>query len=150
MSRDSNGGEPARHSAQKAEETTSPAPRGRSVAEWTTLTISVLVILALVGLVAYVSVNDGNRPPRIEATAETGEMLHEGALYSLPVTVTNRGDETAQEVRIVAEVTTGASEPETAEFTIEVLAGGETTRGTVVFTADPATNPLTVAVNSFQ
>ncbi len=150
MSRDSNGGEPARQSARNADETTASAPRGRSVAEWTTLIISALLILFLVGLVTSVSVTDGNQPPLIEATAETGEILHEGALYYLPVTVTNRGDETAQEVRILAEVTTGDGALETAEFTIEVLAGGEVMQGTVVFTVDPAANQLTVAVNSFQ
>jgi len=150
MSHHHDGGDPARQASEKGDETTATAPRGRSVAEWTTLTISVLLILALVGLVIYVSVNDGNRPPVIETTAETGQILHEGAIYYLPVTVTNHGDETAQEVRIVAEVTTAESEPETAEFTIEVLAGGETMQGTVVFTADPAANPLTVAVNSFR
>jgi uncharacterized protein (TIGR02588 family) len=70
--------------------------------------------------------------------------------YYLPVAVTNRGGRTAEEVLIMAELVTGEGPPETAEFVIDFLAGGETGEGTVVFPADPSAGELTVRVVSFR
>ena len=56
-------------------------PRERSVAERTTLAISIILILGLVALVTYVSINGGNEPPIVEAKPLLAEMRHEGELY---------------------------------------------------------------------
>jgi uncharacterized protein (TIGR02588 family) len=53
-------------------------------------------------------------------------------------------------VVIQAELSTGAGAPEVTEFTIDFLAGGETTEGTTVFTTDPSAGELTVSVTSFR
>ena len=124
--------------------------RGRSAAEWTTLAISIILIVGLVALVTYVSINGGNEPPIVEAKPLPAEMRHEGESYYLPVTVTNRGGRTAQEVLIQAELVGSDGSSEETDFTLDFLAGGETREGTVVFTADPSTGELTIAVASFQ
>jgi uncharacterized protein (TIGR02588 family) len=123
---------------------------GRTVAEWTTLSISIILILGLVALVTYVSIFGGNQPPIVEARALDQEIWHEGVTYYLPVAVTNRGGRTAEEVLIMAELVTGEEPPETAEFVIDFLAGGETGEGTVVFPVDPSAGELTVRVVSFR
>ena len=122
----------------------------RTVAEWTTLSISVILILGLVALVAYVSISGGNQPPIVEARPLDQEIRHEGATHYLPVAVTNRGGRTAQEVLVMAELVRGEEPPETAEFTIDFLTGGETMEGTVVFASDPSAGELTVRVVSFR
>jgi uncharacterized protein (TIGR02588 family) len=124
--------------------------RERSVAERTTLAISIILILGLVALVTYVSINGGNEPPIVEAKPLPAEMRHEGELYYLPVTVTNRGGRTAQEVLVQAELVGSDGSTEETDFTLDFLAGGETREGTVVFTTDPSTGELTIAVASFQ
>jgi len=124
--------------------------RGRTVAEWTTLAISIALILGLVALVTYVSLTGGSNPPIVEARPLDAEVRHEGESYYLPVEVTNRGGRTAEEVLIQAELVGGDGAPETAELTIDFLAGGETAEGTVVFTADPLSGELTIGVASFQ
>jgi uncharacterized protein (TIGR02588 family) len=144
------GGELAPPSQKDADRRGSPAYRGHSVAEWSTLTISGLLILGLVGLVISLSVSGGHQPPRIEVTAAMREIRYEEERYYLPITVTNHGDEAAQEVRIRADLVTSDETSETAEFTIDVLAGGETAEGTVVFAMDPAATLLSVAVESFR
>ena len=124
--------------------------RRRTGPEWLTLAISTALVLAVVGLVVYLSVTGGVRPPTFAATPLAEEIRHEGETYYLPVTVTNEGDLTAADVVVVAELTTGADPPETAEFTIDFLAGGETAEATVAFTADPTAGDLTVGVASFR
>jgi uncharacterized protein (TIGR02588 family) len=123
--------------------------RRRSVAEWTTLAISLTIIVGLVALVTYVSITGGNEPPIVEARPLAAEVRHEGDAYYLPVAVTNRGGRTAEQVLIQAELA-GDGSSETSEFTIDFLAGGETTEGTAVFAKDPSAGELTVDVASFQ
>jgi uncharacterized protein (TIGR02588 family) len=124
--------------------------RGRSAAEWTTLAISMILILGLLALVTYVSITGGSEPPIVEARPLPEEIRHEGESYYLPVTVTNRGGRTAEEVLIMAELVTGDGSAEETEFTLDFLAGGETREGTAVFATDPSSGELTIDVASFQ
>jgi len=124
--------------------------RERTAAEKITLAISVFLILGLVALVTYVSITGGGEPPVVEARPLPDEIRHEGESFFLPVAVTNRGGQTAEEVMIQAELAGSDGSPESAEFTLDFLAGGETREGTVVFASDPATGELTVDVASFQ
>ena len=124
--------------------------RGRTAAEWTTLAISVSLIVALVALVTYVSISGGNEPPIVEARPLLEEIRREGQSYFLPVAVTNRGGRTAEEVLIQAELAGGDGSSQQTEFTLDFLAGGETREGTVVFATDPAAGELTIDVASFQ
>jgi uncharacterized protein (TIGR02588 family) len=122
----------------------------RSAAEWTTLAISIIIIVGLIVLVTYVSITGGNEPPIVEARPLMAEIRHEGDSYYVPVAVTNRGGRTAEQVLIQAELNGSAESPETSEFTIDFLASGETTDGTAVFATDPVTGEVTVDVASFQ
>jgi uncharacterized protein (TIGR02588 family) len=124
--------------------------RGRSAAEWTTLAISIILILGLLALVTYVSMTGGNEPPIVEARTVDQEIRHEGESYYLPVSVTNRGGRTAEEVVIQAELAGSDGSSEASEFTLDFLAGGETREGTAVFATDPLAGELTIDVASFQ
>jgi uncharacterized protein (TIGR02588 family) len=123
--------------------------RGRSPAELIAFAISVILIVAVVGLTAYLSLARGDSPPVIDAAPRTAEVRHEDGSYYLPIDVTNRGSETVVAVLVQAELSS-AGETQNAELTIDFLASGETAEGTVVFTTDPATGDLKVEVVSFQ
>jgi uncharacterized protein (TIGR02588 family) len=125
-------------------------PRTRSVAERTTLAVSIILILGLLALVTYVSMTGGSEAPIVEAKSLETEIRHEGESYYLPVAVTNRGGRTAEEVVIQADLTGSNQSAEESEFTLDFLAGGETREGTVIFTTDPRSGELTVDVSSFQ
>jgi uncharacterized protein (TIGR02588 family) len=125
-------------------------PRERSAAERTTLAISIILILALLALVTYVSITGGDKPPIIEARPLDQEIRHEGESYYLPVAVTNQGGRTAEEVVIQAELAGSDGSSEVSEFTLDFLAGGETREGSTVFATDPLTGELTIDVASFQ
>jgi uncharacterized protein (TIGR02588 family) len=150
MRSNGDGGAQDQRAGREADRDDSQERSGRTVAEWTTLSISVILILGLVALVTYVSISGGNQPPIVEARPLDQEIRHEGATHYLPVVVTNRGGRTAQEVLIMAELVRGEEPPETAEFTIDFLAGGETMEGTVVFASDPSAGELTARVVSFR
>ena len=124
--------------------------RGRSAAEWTTLAISIILILGLLALVTYVTITGGNEPPIVEARSLLDEIRHEGDSYFLPVAVTNHGGRTAEEVLVQAQLIGGDGSQEETEFTLDFLVGGETREGTVVFATDPLTGELTIDVASFQ
>ncbi len=141
---------PDRQHAREAGGQESGERNDRSVAEWTTLIIGVVLILGLVGLVTYQYVSGGNEPPIVAATPLAQEVRHEEGAYFLPIAVTNHGDQTAEDVMIQAELVSGEGTPESTEFTIDFLAGGETEQGTVIFSTDPLTGELTVAVASFR
>jgi uncharacterized protein (TIGR02588 family) len=124
--------------------------RGRSAAEWTTLAISVILILGLLALVTYVSITGGNEPAIVSATPLPDEIRQEGEAYYLPVAVTNHGGRTAEEVLVQAELVRGDGSAEETQFTLDFLAGGETREATAVFATDPLTGELTIDVASFQ
>ena len=146
----SNHAQPDRQRGQEAGREEPEGRGGRSVAEWTTLTIGVILILGLVGLVTYLYVSGGNQSPIIAVTPLDQEIQHQEGSYFLPVAVTNRGDQTAEDVMIQAELVTGEEAPEMSEFTIDFLAGGETEEGMVVFSTDPLAGDLTLDVASFR
>ncbi len=128
----------------------STLPLGRSAAEWTTLIISLLVIAGLVGLVVVLSVTGGADPPRFAAAPLLEDVRQDEAAYYLPIEVTNLGRLPAQDVRVVGELAAPGAEPVTAEFTIDILAGGESRAGTMIFSDDPTAYTLSVRVESFR
>lgn len=122
----------------------------RSAAEWATLGISVAILVAVVGVVTYLHLSGDERPPIITVEARLDEVRRDANAYYLPVDVRNRGDRTAEEVTIQAELNTGSGAPLTAEFAITFLAGGEQAQGTFVFSEDPSAGALTVQPVSYQ
>jgi uncharacterized protein (TIGR02588 family) len=123
---------------------------GRTVAEWTTLGISLAILALVFATITWLWVRDTARPATVEVTPVTEDIRHAGDVWYLPLDVVNRGDATAEDVAVEAELDTGAGEPETAEITFSFLASGETARGIVVFTSDPASGDLTIRPVSFK
>ena len=140
MSRDTD-----HHAAQPAPTTDT----SRSLAEWTTLAISLAIVLGVVALVLTLSIADGAKPPVIVVEPRLDGVRQEADRYYLPVVVRNEGSDTVEDAMIEVELDLGEDEPETAELTVVFLAGGEEAKGTVVFTADPRTGELTARAVSF-
>ena len=125
------------------------AAPARSGAEWVTLGVSCLVLLVLVALILGQAVFGGSQPPAVRLRTEAVER-RAGGLFYLPVRVTNTGDETAEAVQVLAELTVGGEVVEDGDQTIDFLSGGETHELEFVFTTDPATGTVDVRVASFQ
>lgn len=121
----------------------------RSAAEWTTLGISLVILLSIFGLVTSFAVSGDDQPATISVEALTAEVRFDGGLYYVAVEVTNRGDHTVEDVVVEAELDTGSGTPITADFTIVFLAGGERVQGTFVFEEDPRQGELTAHAVSY-
>lgn len=123
--------------------------RARSIAEWTSLGISLSILLVLVGLVGYEAVAGGTRPPMIEVTPRLDAIRRANDAYHVPIEITNGGDATAEDVRVRVSLGSDDGEREATELLVPFLAGGATANGTAAFRADPAQRRLTVDGISF-
>lgn len=121
--------------------------RDRSVAEWVTFGVSVLILLVLVVLIG-VEAGEPDRPalPRVVAS---GPAERHGDRWLVPVKVRNDGGATAERVQVVAELTVGTETVE-AEQEVEFLARDETAEVAFVFEEDPAAGRLDVRVTGFS
>ncbi len=126
---------------------TARAPSG---AERITLAISSALVLAVVGLLIYLQATGGDEPPVFAASPLLAGLRHADDAWYLPIAVANRGDQLAEQVLVRAELTAGAGPAHTAEFTIEMLPGGESAEGVAVFPADPLSGELAVQVASYR
>jgi uncharacterized protein (TIGR02588 family) len=117
----------------------------RTTAEWVSLAGAAAVVLLLVGLiVAQIPGSDRPAAPeaRVDGVRQAADTFH------VDVTVDNRGERSATNVQISAELTIGV-DTVTGDQTIDFLSGGEQQRLTFVFTQDPASGDLQVAVTGF-
>lgn len=115
----------------------------RTTAEWVSLFISVAIVLALVGGLVYQIFAGGNRPPTIEVKPLMEEIRQEGDSYYLSLDITNSGDRTAENVEVMLSLDSGEDDPETMQFQVQFLDGGETENQTVIFKNNPAEGELT-------
>lgn len=122
----------------------------RSIAEWTTLAISVTILLTIIGLIGWLHFMGGGRPAAIVVEPQADQFRQEASGYYLPVVIRNEGDTTVQDVQIQGELDTGSGEPETAEFVIPFLVGGEEVDGTFIFQSDPSQGELTTVAGSYK
>ena len=126
-----------------------PGPQ-RLIAQRVTLGISLLIVAGVVALIAYQQVAGGNRPPAIDVQWQLQNVRQEAGIYYVPVEVTNRGDATAEDLRIRPAFSASGDRRDLAELVIPFLAGGETVEGTIALPEDPARGTLTVTSISFM
>ncbi len=128
----------------------SPSRRSsRDLPELITLVLSIGIVAALVGGVAFVQLSSGDRPPVISAGASLDEIQAVVGGFQLQVVVRNDGDRAAEAIRLVVvqEVEGRTSEH---EIEIDFLAGGAVARATVILRSDPRRSTVRVEVRSFQ
>ena len=122
----------------------------RSIAEWTTLAISVAILVGILGLISWLHFNGDNQPPIVTVEPRLDQVRQEESGYYLPVVVRNEGGATIEDVQVQAELDSGSGSPETADFTITFLVGGERVNGTFIFQNDPSQGDLTTAAGSYK
>lgn len=119
--------------------------RVRTNAEWASLVGSCLVLAVLVGLIAAQLASTRERPSPV---AEVAGHRQADGFHHVEVVVTNRGDDTAANVQVTAELTIDG-EVTSADQTIDFLAGDEEDDLVFTFEDDPADGELSVVVSGF-
>lgn len=118
----------------------------RGPAEWASLGVSSLVLLVVVILIlAQIPGEDLPAAP----AAEVEQITTVDQSHHVQVNVRNRGDATAAQVQVVAELVVD-DETMAAEQVIEFLSGGETHQLVFIFDHDPEAGELRTRVASFS
>ena len=121
----------------------------RSPAEWTTFSIALLILAAIVGLVIYKWLTQKNQPP-VLSISSSSEVREAPGQYYVPFSVTNTGGETAESVQVIAELRINGDVEESGEQLIDFLASGEKEEGAFVFSRNPRQGKLVVRVASYK
>ena len=103
--------------------------------EWLVFTASLILVMSTLGYLVYDGATFGEAPPSIEF--QLGQPQQRSNRFVVPVSVTNRGDETAQGVHIEVTLESGGKEQENADFEIAFLPRHSTRKGWVTFKTDP-------------
>ena len=103
--------------------------------EWLVFTASLILVMSTLGYLVYDGATFGEAPPSIEF--QLGQPQQRSNRFVVPVSVTNRGDETAQGVHIEVTLESGGKEQENADFEIAFLPRHSTRKGWVTFRTDP-------------
>jgi uncharacterized protein (TIGR02588 family) len=115
--------------------------------EWVVFGVGLLLVAATLGFLVYDGATAGDAPADIEV--RLGEPRRAGQGFLVPVTVSNRGGETAEGVTV--EVTLeGGAEAERGELTVAFLPRGSTREGWVSFSKDPRAGRLTARALGYE
>ncbi|MBW3634771.1 MAG: hypothetical protein KY456_17265 [Chloroflexi bacterium] len=125
--------------------------RRRSVAEWVTLSLSVLVVgaLVVVALVEESRRQEGDQVA-LQVTFDTERAAARGESYYVPYTVQNTGSEAISSAEIWIDVYDGEQLVEAAEVIVQFLPLQGRQDGVFVTTHDPASLSLESRVESIQ
>lgn len=119
----------------------------RSTAEWVTFAIACVVLGLVVGAIASLRIGGKPSPPAFNVSPIPAR--EQGGRFHVRAMVENTGDETAENVQVVAELQTGTEAPVEAEQTIDFLSGGDQEEVEFVFADDPRSGALEIEVRSF-
>ena len=115
-------------------------------AEWVTFAVAALIVLGVLGAILS-QVASPSAPPSPGVEVEAAQ--ERDGRWFVPATVTNEGDETAQDVQVTATLTTDDGEV-TSDQVVAFLAGGEEQEIEFVFDEDPGDGELVVEVGSYS
>ena len=117
--------------------------------EWVVFGVGLLLVLSTLAYLVYDGATSADTPPDIEV--RLGEPRRGGPGFLVPVTVFNRGGETAGGVTVeVVLEGAGSPEPERGEFTLAFLPRRGTREGWVAFRSDPRAGRLTARALGYE
>lgn len=137
----------------KTGEQSQPASGGRSartVAEWISLGISILLILGMAAYLVYQGLQP--HPPYLPIAVRPlwSQMEHGGGRYLLPLEVKNQGRRTARQLVVEVESTGPEGKPEKREITVDYLGERSTQKVYLSFDRDPRQAQLKAAPSYYQ
>ena len=117
--------------------------------EWIVFGVGLLLVASTLSYLVYDGATAADTPPDVEVNL--GEPQPGGVGFLVPVTVFNRGGQTAEGVSVeVVLETGGAPGEERGEFTVAFLPRGGTREGWVSFRSDPRAGRLTARAPGYE
>lgn len=122
--------------------------RVRSTAEWVTFSVACAVLLIVIAAIASLGIGGpGDAPAFTVSSLGTREV---DGRFHVRASVENRGQQTAENVQVVAHLQPPAGDPEEAEQVIDFLSGGDEEEVEFVFAGNPSAGELGIEVRSFK
>jgi uncharacterized protein (TIGR02588 family) len=120
------------------------SPRTSTVAkhplEWIVFAVSLAVVAGTVGFLAWDAVRGEDSPAAL--SVELGRPEPRDGVWAVPVTIRNRGHETAENVTVEVILETPGAEPERADFDAAFVPRQSKREGWVTFRSDPSRGRL--------
>jgi uncharacterized protein (TIGR02588 family) len=137
--------------SQKAKDSDSRGerPAGRRLAEWFTLGISTLLVVAVAGILAYEAMRGDSPFVPISVEVMKDEAVKVGQQYVVPVQVQNRGAKTVRDLTLRVKQN-GGREQDGHELRIDYLGEGAEQRVYVYLQSDPREEKLEVRAVAYQ
>jgi uncharacterized protein (TIGR02588 family) len=123
--------------------------KGRSPAEWATFGVAAAILSTVIGLVLYIWLGQQRQPPILSVTYEKTIRQVDGQFY-VSFVIKNKGGETVESVRVIAELETNNGIKEQGEQEVDFLSGGEEEEGAFVFVKNPKSGKLKLRVTSYK
>lgn len=116
--------------------------------EWLVLAVSTLLVLATASFLIFEALRERNPIPIVEI--DLGRPIPQGAGFLLPVTATNRGDETAE--RLLVEVTMKGPDGKESQSQVEIefVPRGSRREGWVRFEGEPVGAAFQARILGFE
>lgn len=105
--------------------------------EWCVFAMSLALVGSVLCYLTYHALFNKSTPPVLEV--ELGAAQRQAGYYEMPVTVHNRGDQTAEAVQIEVRLTKPDASHEQAGFEIQFVPPRSSRQGVVSFQTDPQT-----------
>jgi uncharacterized protein (TIGR02588 family) len=108
--------------------------------EWVVFALSLVLVAGTVGFLVWDAVRGGRSPAAL--SVELGRPEPRAGGWAVPVTLRNRGDETAEGVKVEVTLETPGTPPETADFEAAFVPRQSKREGWVTFRNDPSRGRL--------
>ncbi|HVF10951.1 MAG TPA: TIGR02588 family protein [Abditibacteriaceae bacterium] len=120
--------------------------------EWTTFTVALVLVTGTIGYLIFDAVTTRPTPPRLAIHLGKPQRMTTGGSeqFLVPVTVTNRGGQTAQGVQIEVTLARAGHAPEEAGFEIPFMPRQATRHGGVTFRSDPRQGRLQTRILGYE
>lgn len=124
------------------------AETGIPRSEWAAACVGAALLAAAVGYLVWNAVVSTDSPPDLSVAVERVERLSDG--WRAQVRAVNRGDTTAAEVAVEAELIHAGRSPERVTITFDYIPADSERTGGVLFRNDPAAGTLTVRAIGYR
>ena len=140
-----------RDDRRSAGEGSDARPKDRTVAEWTTLAISAVVVLALIGAaLAEIFLRDDPSGAVVSIELAPGEAeVRDGQTY-IPFEVRNHGADSATDIVAIVEISQGDQVVEETTVDIPLLASHDVVEGEVVTMLDLGAHTVEARISALQ
>jgi uncharacterized protein (TIGR02588 family) len=116
--------------------------------EWVAAAISTLLVLGVIGYLAYEAVARPHTPPAVEVVAD--RVHRTGGGWVVEFRARNRGYATAAAVTVEGTLEKDGEEVETGQAVLDYIPGRATRRGGLFFREDPRAHRMELRATGYQ